>query len=76
MDLPQIERVFPAGGMIPSEMEIMEPEDEYDAFNEDTFGNDAEAWTEDDHDQLVGAHISEVTEIGSFYFKNCRVYEF
>ena len=61
MDSEDTERGFQVGGMVPPELELMEPEEEYDAFNDDTFGNDAETWTEDDHDQLVGAHITEVT---------------
>ena len=30
-----------------------EPEDDLDAFNDDTFGGDADEWKEDDHEQLA-----------------------
>ena len=45
--------------MVPPDY-MMVPEEEFDAYNDDTFGNDAETWTEDHHDELVGAHITEV----------------
>ena len=45
----------------PSEMEILEPEEEFDAFNDDTFGNAAESWAEEDHEHLVGSHFNEVS---------------
>ena len=50
-----------AGGMVPPDY-LMVPEEEFDAYNDDTFGNDAETWTEDHHDELVGAHITEVNK--------------
>ena len=62
MDSRDTERGFSTSGLIPQECDIMEPEEEYDAFNDDTFGNDAETWTKEGHDQLVGAHITEVIE--------------
>ena len=44
----------------PPELEIFEPEEEFDAFNDDTFGNAAETWAEEDHEHLVGSHFNEV----------------
>ena len=60
MDSRDTERGFSTNALTPQEYEIMEPEEDFDAFNGDTFGNDAETWTKEDHDQLVGAHITEV----------------
>ena len=54
-----------AGGMVPPDY-MMVPEEEFDAYNDDTFGNDAETWTEDHHDELVGAHITEVSNTHIF----------
>ena len=65
MDSRDTERGFPTSALVPQEYEIMEPEAEYDAFNDDTFGNDAETWTKEDHDELVGAHITEVMNVKS-----------
>jgi len=59
MDSKDIERGFSTTGNIPPGYEMAEPVEEYDAFNDDTFGNDAETWTKEDHDQLVGAHTIE-----------------
>ena len=49
-----------ATGEIVHEYENMDPNEDYDAFNEDTFGNDVETWTKEGHDQLVGVHATEV----------------
>ena len=46
--------------MNPLGFEIIEPEEEFDAFNDDTFGSAAEVWMEEDHVHLVGAHVNEV----------------
>ena len=62
MDPRVTESGYATSGSVPQEYEIMEPQEEYDAFNEDTFGNGTETWTKEDHDHLVGAHISEVRE--------------
>lgn len=62
MDSKEKERVFSTRGPTSTGYEIMEPDEEYDAFNDDTFGNDAETWAKEDHDKLVGAHITEVTQ--------------
>ena len=60
MDSGGTAKVASTANMDPSEFEILEPEEEFDAFYEDTFGNAAEAWTEEDHVQLVGSHVNEV----------------
>ena len=60
MDSGGTEKVASTANMDPSGFEILEPEEEFDAFNDDTFGNAAEAWMEEDHAQLVGSHVNEV----------------
>ena len=59
MDNRDTERGYSNSDII-HEYENMNPTEDYDAFNEDTFGNNVETWTKEDHDQLVGAHVTEV----------------
>ena len=59
MDKRDTERGYSTSDII-HEYENMDPTEDYDAFNEDTFGNNVETWTKEDHDQLVGAHVTEV----------------
>jgi len=58
MDKRDTERGYSTSDII-HEYENMDPTEDYDAFNEDTFGNNVETWTKEDHDQLVGAHVTE-----------------
>ena len=58
MELGGTGTVSSTANMDPSEFEIMEPGEEFDAFNDDTFCNAAEAWMEEDHAQLVGSHVN------------------
>ena len=62
MDSRDTERGQSTGDII-REYENMDPNEDYDAYNEDTFGNSVETWTKEGHDQLVGAHATEVMKL-------------
>ena len=70
MDSRDTERGFRTSDII-HEYENMDPNEDYDAFNDDTFGNNAETWTKEDHDQLVGAHAIEVRQIIFLRLRSC-----